>query len=81
VLLVLVIKHGSAALMYITSTIVLPLGTICFTFKFLLGEHAQNFDWYNGGGLGVVMIGLFVYRFSDVIIAKIKAIRSGTKSS
>jgi hypothetical protein len=79
VVLVLVIKHGSAALMYITSTIVLPLGmwiisgfertylrklylslgTICFTFKFLLGEHAQDFNWFNGGGLAVVMFGMF----------------------
>lgn len=73
VLLVLVIKHGSAALMYITSTIVLPLGTICFTFRFLLGEHAQTFDWYNGSGLAVVMFGLFVYRFVDVFVAKIKS--------
>jgi len=73
VLLVLVIKHGSAALMYITSTIVLPLATICFTFEFLLGEHKQNFNWFNGGGLAVVMFGLFVYRFVDSALAKIKS--------
>lgn len=64
VFLVLVIKHGSAALMYIASTVVLPLGSVAFTSKALLGPfHAQPFTVYTGAGLGVVLLGLIVYRF------------------
>jgi len=62
-LLLLVIKYGSAALMYVASTVVLPLGSVAFTRDFLLGPHASNFTLYNGGGLVVVLIGLIIYRF------------------
>jgi len=81
VLLVLVIKHGSAALMYVTSTIVLPLATICFTFGFLLGEHKQAFDPYNGGGLAVVLFGLLVYRFVDVALAMMLKVLNSYKNT
>jgi len=70
VLLVLVIKHGSAALMYATSTLVLPLGSIAFTIKAFLNKHAKPFDAYTGAGLGVVLFGLIIYRFVDMIFCK-----------
>jgi len=63
ILLVLVIKHGSAALMYIASTVVLPLGSLCFTLPAFLGEHARSFTAFDGAGLGVVLLGLIFYRF------------------
>lgn len=66
ILLVLVIKHGSAALMYIASTVVLPLGSLCFTIPAFLGEHADSFTAYDGAGLSVVLIGLIIYRFVGV---------------
>lgn len=72
VFLILVIKHGSAALMYAASTVVLPLGTAAFTISAFLGQHAQNFDMYNGIGLGVVIFGLLIYRFMDSLIQKIR---------
>jgi hypothetical protein len=80
-LLLLVIKYGSAALMYfvfswllyvgllkrsfryVASTVVLPLGSVAFTQKFLLGVHASSFTLYNGVGLVVVLLGLIIYRF------------------
>lgn len=68
VFLVLVIKHGSAALMYATSTLVLPLGSIAFTITAFLGKHAKAFNVYTGAGLGVVLVGLMIYRFVDMII-------------
>jgi CRT-like, chloroquine-resistance transporter-like len=63
VFLLLVIKYGSAALMYIASTVVLPLGSLSFTIKAFMGPHAQQFTAYDGAGLGVVLFGLFIYRF------------------
>jgi len=68
IFLVLVIKHGSAALMYATSTLVLPLGSVAFTIHALMGLHAKDFTPYTGGGLGVVLLGLFIYRFVDMYI-------------
>jgi len=63
VFLVLVIKYGSAALMYISSTIVLPLGSLMFTLKPIMGKNAQQFTPYDGIGLVVILIGLIIYRF------------------
>eukprot|EP01137_Pigoraptor_chileana_P008059 Opistho-2@54385 len=63
IVLVLVIKHGSAALMYVASTVVLPLGAASFTIKAFLGQHATSFTVYDGCGLGVVLLGLVIYRF------------------
>jgi len=68
VFLVLVIKHGSAALMYATSTVVLPLGSIAFTISVFMGDHATAFDVYTGIGLGVVLFGLIIYRFGDLLL-------------
>eukprot|EP00298_Acanthocystis_sp_HF-20_P004357 c14694_g1_i1.p1 GENE.c14694_g1_i1~~c14694_g1_i1.p1 ORF type:complete len:579 (+),score=206.18 c14694_g1_i1:23-1738(+) len=64
VVLVLVIKHGSAALMYVASTIVLPLGAICFSLSVFMGNHAQPFTSYMTAGLCIVIFGLLIYRFA-----------------
>lgn len=63
IFLLLVIKYGSAALMYVASTIVLPLGSLAFTVTAFMGLHAGTFDVYNGTGLGLVLFGLIIYRF------------------
>jgi hypothetical protein len=68
VFLVLVIKHGSAALMYASSTVVLPLGSAAFTITFFLGHHAMPFNMFNGFGLGIVILGLLIYRFVDMYV-------------
>eukprot|EP00126_Sphaerothecum_destruens_P000204 Sdes_comp10247_c0_seq1m1873 len=74
ILMVLVIKHGSAALMYVASTVVLPMGAVCFTFPLLLGVHAKQFTVYDGSGLVVVLLGLIIYRFLGEIQSKEKLI-------
>lgn len=63
IFLVLVIKYGSAALMYISSTIVLPLGSLMFTIRPIMKKNAQPFTAYSGAGLGVILTGLIIYRF------------------
>tara|TARA_R110002050_G_scaffold150465_1_gene277197 strand:+ start:95 stop:1786 length:1692 start_codon:yes stop_codon:yes gene_type:complete len=62
-LLLLVIKYGSAALMYVASTVVLPLGGVAFTLEIFLGPHALPFTVWNGAGLVTVLAGLICYRF------------------
>ena len=61
--LLLVIKYGSAALMYVASTVVLPLGGVAFTLSFIFGPHASQFTIFNGVGLLIVLLGLICYRF------------------
>jgi CRT-like, chloroquine-resistance transporter-like len=63
IFLLMVIKYGSAALMYVASTIVLPLGSLAFTVTAFMGLHRGTFDVYNGTGLGLVLFGLIIYRF------------------
>eukprot|EP00698_Gefionella_okellyi_P011877 TRINITY_DN3161_c0_g1_i1.p1 TRINITY_DN3161_c0_g1~~TRINITY_DN3161_c0_g1_i1.p1 ORF type:complete len:599 (+),score=60.86 TRINITY_DN3161_c0_g1_i1:41-1837(+) len=63
VMLIMVIKHFDAAMMYVASTVVLPLGAACFTVAAFMGSHAMPFTTYDGAGLGVVLLGLIVYRF------------------
>jgi len=58
VFLVLVIKHGSAALMYASATVVLPLTSVAFTLHAVLKDHALPFDWFTGSGLAIVIVGI-----------------------
>eukprot|EP00698_Gefionella_okellyi_P019312 TRINITY_DN5907_c0_g1_i2.p1 TRINITY_DN5907_c0_g1~~TRINITY_DN5907_c0_g1_i2.p1 ORF type:complete len:605 (+),score=108.24 TRINITY_DN5907_c0_g1_i2:30-1844(+) len=63
VILILVIKYFNATMMFVASTVVLPLGGICFTAHAFMGRHALPFNVYNGVGLGVVIFGLIIYQF------------------
>eukprot|EP00003_Mantamonas_plastica_P001496 TRINITY_DN1104_c0_g1_i2.p1 TRINITY_DN1104_c0_g1~~TRINITY_DN1104_c0_g1_i2.p1 ORF type:complete len:291 (-),score=71.44 TRINITY_DN1104_c0_g1_i2:351-1223(-) len=62
IFLLLVLKHGSAALMFIASTVIIPLANITFTFKFIMGDHASTLSGYDIGGLVVILTGLILYR-------------------
>ena len=62
--LLAVIKYGSASLLYIASAVVLPLANISFAFHFIMGDQAQPLHWYDIVGLVVILVGLILYRFS-----------------
>jgi hypothetical protein len=57
--LTMVIKHGSAALMYIAAALVLPLGSITFNSTMIMGVHATVWTVYTISGLCVVLFGMF----------------------
>lgn len=77
-------RYGSAALMYIASTLVLPMGSISFTIRAFLGHNTQKFTVYlfyhsllhmtliissfSGAGLGVVLLGLIIYRWVFLLV-------------
>lgn len=63
VVMILVIKKFDAAMMYVASTVVLPLGAVCFTVPAFMGLHVQTFTVFVGVGLGLVLLGLIIYRF------------------
>lgn len=62
IVILLVIKYGSAALLYVASAVVLPLANIAFTLDFIMGNQAQNLSVYDIVGLVVILIGLLIYR-------------------
>lgn len=64
VFLLLVLKYGSAALMYISSAVILPLGAVAFSFKWVV-PYAQPLDHLIIVGLVLILVGLGIYRFNS----------------
>lgn len=62
VLLLAVIKYGSAALFYIASAALLPLSDICFTLPFVMGSQTSKLTPFDIAGLIIILLGLFLYR-------------------
>eukprot|EP01095_Lingulamoeba_sp_RSL-Kostka_P004570 TRINITY_DN157_c0_g1_i1.p1 TRINITY_DN157_c0_g1~~TRINITY_DN157_c0_g1_i1.p1 ORF type:complete len:503 (+),score=149.18 TRINITY_DN157_c0_g1_i1:53-1561(+) len=63
VVLLMMIKYGSASLFYVASAIILPSADICFTFHWVMGCYAESLSVYDIVGLIVILIGILVYRF------------------
>lgn len=62
-LIVLILKHGSANIMWMASTIIVPLSNLAFSMKFM--PHSQPMTIWDFLGLMVIMFGLIVYRFTS----------------
>lgn len=62
IFLLLVVKYGSAALMFACNTISLPLGDIMFTMPWMVGAAAMPLNKFDMIGLAVIIVGLIVYR-------------------
>merc|ERR1719161_1937868 len=65
---VLVIKHGSAALAFVLSTLRLPLTSIAFSFPALAGRDAEQPTGADVLGLGIILIGLGTYRYGGRLL-------------
>lgn len=61
VYILLVMQYGSAALMWVATTVSVPLANFAFMMHFILGDKAQDFSWFNLGALVLVTIGLVVF--------------------
>ncbi|CAI5707881.1 hypothetical protein KXD40_005047 [Peronospora effusa] len=79
-LIILILKFGSANILWLAMTIMVPLGNVAFTFPFM-PEH-QPLHAKDIAGLVFIMLGLFVYRFMADVAAswnkQRKAIDTGT---
>lgn len=65
ILIVVILKHGSANIMWMASTVIVPLSNVAFSLDFMPGHKKLNsFDLV---GLLVIMFGLVLYRFSAQI--------------
>ena len=66
ILIVVILKHGSANIMWMASTVIVPLSNVAFSLKIMPGHKPlNNFDI---AGLFVIMFGLVLYRFMGQII-------------
>lgn len=75
-LIILILKFGSANILWLAMTIMVPLGNVAFTFPFM-PEH-QPLHANDIAGLVFIMLGLFVYRFLEDALATYAA-RSSEK--
>lgn len=69
IFLLMVIKFGSASLLYISSALILPLANLSFTMPWIMDEFPDSFKRYSSSlsvydiiGLVVILIGLVMYR-------------------
>ncbi|KAF1318175.1 Drug/metabolite transporter, partial [Globisporangium splendens] len=66
-LIILILKFGSANILWLAMTIMVPLGNVAFTFPFM-PQH-QPLHANDIAGLVFIMLGLFVYRFLEDALA------------
>ncbi|KAJ1433809.1 hypothetical protein B484DRAFT_447043 [Ochromonadaceae sp. CCMP2298] len=65
-LIVVILKYGSANILWLASTMIVPLSNVVFSLKFIPGSKPMGpMDLV---GLVVIMLGLVVYRFSSQVI-------------
>eukprot|EP00741_Cyanophora_paradoxa_P004522 tig00000808_g4391.t1 len=62
ILLLLVLKYSSATLLYVASTVILPLVSLCSASQRLMGPSARPLSAYDVGGLVLILGGLAMYR-------------------
>ena len=51
--------------MYVASTLALPLSALCFTSHYLLHDHAKEFSINDLIGMGIIIVGIILYRFMN----------------
>lgn len=61
ILIILILKYGSSNLLWLAMTIMVPLGNVAFSLKFVPGNSPLAPT--DIAGLVVIMVGLVVYRF------------------
>jgi len=63
IFMMLVIKHGSAALSFMVSTLRLPLSAIAFSCPLIMGAHTVQPGMSDFVSLAVILSGLITYRY------------------
>lgn len=68
ILIIMILKHGSANTLWLALTVMVPLGNIAFTLPFVPGNRPLEVT--DIIGLVVIMVGLCSYRFGGAIAEK-----------
>ena len=67
VLIIVILKYGSANILWLSSTVIVPLSNVAFSLPFM--PNSQPMQPIDLAGLVVIMSGLVVYRFTTNIVA------------
>jgi hypothetical protein len=78
-LIIVILKHGSANIMWMASTVIVPLSNVAFSMKFMPGSQPLRF--WDLIGLVVIMLGLVIYRFNASLLAFWAKYRGETEST
>ena len=73
ILIVVILKHGSANILWMASTVIVPLSNVAFSLNFMPGHKPMNN--YDICGLFIIMLGLIFYRFMGQILSYIDKLR------
>ena len=73
ILIILILKFGSANILWLAMTVMVPLGSMAFALPFV-PQHAPP-KWTDVLGLLVILGGLVLYRFGQALVAKWKSVR------
>lgn len=65
-LMVLVLKLGSANILWMASTVIVPVGNVAWSLDFMPGHQPLKF--WDIVGLVVIMVGLIIYRFCSEVL-------------
>lgn len=71
-MIVVILKHGSANILWMASTIIVPLSNVVFSMKFM--PNSQPMKFFDLLGLAVIMIGLLIYRFTAQLLELVDSI-------
>jgi drug/metabolite transporter (DMT)-like permease len=74
-LVVVILKLGSANIMFMASTVIVPLSNVAFSLDFMPGHQPLRF--WDIIGLLVIMFGLVVYRFSKEVLSSYERVSAG----
>ena len=66
ILMIVILKHGSSNILWLASTIIVPLSNIAFSLKIMPGH--QPMTMMDNVGLVIIMLGLVIYRFTSKLI-------------
>ncbi len=79
VVLIIILKYGSANVLFLASTVMLPIGNVVFSLKFMPGH--QNLKPTDVLGLFCILLGLFLYRFAGTVVKKLRRALAGGVTS
>jgi len=66
--MMLVVKYGSTALLFLAMTVIVPIGNLSFALPFVPAEAAITTVYLSDVfGLVIIIVGLALYRFADEI--------------
>jgi uncharacterized membrane protein len=79
ILIVVILKYGSANILWMASTVIVPLSNVAFSLKITPGNKPLN--TMDIIGLVVIMMGLLVYRFTTQLLTVYKLLITSNLTS